>query len=193
LVLCGKVVISNQQAGLYLAVELAGGFVLCVVLAILSALPSFATSYLPMIDDMTEHETSDYFSLPKDPFQRLTPTETSLTARLTIGCAQREQADASLIGADSVIPKSSPHILASIPLEQIDLKGTIAYGSRLVALLKPPNEPMVSASIGHYLGTNKGQVVAIESERLRLKVESLSQDGCWRSDLIDLKLSTQNK
>ncbi|WP_075878681.1 pilus assembly protein PilP [Vreelandella massiliensis] len=74
----------------------------------------------------------------------------------------------------------SPEPLERYALQELQLVGTLQMGQRQRALIRTPDEEVVSVGVGNYVGSNYGRISRITEQRIDIKERVFTQRQGWQ-------------
>ncbi len=78
--------------------------------------------------------------------------------------------------------------LELFPLDALKFVGTLEEGVRRWALIKTPQNIVLRATVGDYMGKNYGRVIAVDQNVLSIE-ERVLVEGAWEKRMLTFKLS----
>lgn len=86
----------------------------------------------------------------------------------------------------------TPEPLERYSLQELRLVGTLQMGQRQRALIRTPEDEVVSVSVGNYLGANYGRISRITEQRIEINERVFTQREGWQVRDVTLALADGN-
>lgn len=85
-------------------------------------------------------------------------------------------------------PRKGRGKLERYPLEKLRLKGVMGRDGEISALVQTPDNSVVAANKGHYIGLNNGRILSVTPRYLLIDETLPDGLGCWQRRNVKLAL-----
>ncbi len=163
--------------------------------AILIALAAMTSACTPGMDDLRAY-VADVKSRPGPPLDPLPVMQQFETFEYAAHGMRdpfsnpREERSTATSG-----PRPDPdrrrELLEGVPLDSLDMVGTLGTGAAMVALILDPERVVHRVKVGNYMGQNEGRIVAIAVDRVDLIELVPDGAGGWMERRASVALEEQ--